>query len=89
MRPFVLMIRLIALALAVALVATGCTGIQAAAELGPDEKGAACIRLQGDAIYGTVSRSGTGAILEINTGDPNEVISPELIAQVAEAMGCR
>tara|TARA_R100001143_G_scaffold31127_1_gene30199 strand:- start:22870 stop:23127 length:258 start_codon:yes stop_codon:yes gene_type:complete len=83
-----LMVRLIALALAVAVTATGCAGIQAAAELGPEEKGAACITVVAASINPMVNGETRAAILEINTGDPDAVISPEMIAQVAEAMGC-
>jgi len=71
------------------VVLASCTSIERAAELAPDERGAACVRMTGEAIYGTASRSATAAILEINTGDPDQVISPELIASVAESMGCR
>lgn len=66
-----------------------CAGIQAAAELGPDEKGAACITIEKQSDYPAVNGVTRAAILEINTGDPNQAISPELIAQTAEAMGCR
>lgn len=68
---------------------SGCKWFQPAAELAPDEKGAACIRVEATSVNPFIKGESRAAILEINTGDRNQVIDPELIAKTAEAMGCR
>lgn len=72
-----------------AIFSAGCSSIRSAAELAPDEKGAACIHIQAESINPFINGTTRAAILEINTGNPDEVISADLIAATAEAMGCR
>jgi len=81
-------VQLIAVLLA-AFVLAGCAGLQGAAELDPGEKGAACITVEAESINPFVNGRTRAAILEINTGNPDQVISPEEIAATAESMGCR
>lgn len=71
----------------ITILLTACSGIRSAAELDPDERGAACIHIEGVSVNPFVNGSSRAAILEINTGDPEEVISPQLIAETAKAMG--
>lgn len=65
-----------------------CSSLDGMAELAPDERGAACARFTAASVNPFVNGETKAAILEINTGDPNRVLSPDEIAAVATSMGC-
>jgi hypothetical protein len=70
------------------LLLPNCIGARGASELAADEKGAACIFVQAESVNPFVNGSTRAAILEINTGDPGRVITPEEITAMAAAMQC-
>lgn len=74
--------------LGVLLTLSNCIGARGASELSPEEKGAACIFVQAESVNPFVNGSTRAAILEINTGDPSRIITPEEIAATAQAMQC-
>lgn len=78
-------------ALLIAMIAgllVACGSLDGVAELAPDELGAACARFTAASVNPFVNGETKAAILEINTGDPNRVLTPEEISAVAQSMGC-
>lgn len=65
-----------------------CSSLGGMAELAPDERGAACARVAASSVNPFVNGETKAAILEINTGDPTQVLTPSEIAAVAASMGC-
>lgn len=68
---------------------SGCTPIGQAIQLDPGEIGAVCYRANANSVNPFVDARGVGSGIEINTGDPSAVVTPEQLAAVAEALGCR
>jgi hypothetical protein len=73
--------------LLIGLLLTSCSSIRSAAELDPDEIGAACIHVTAQSINPFVNGATRAAILEVNLGD-GVAVTAEQIAAIAAGMHC-